>query len=361
MAGGEQRSMPPGLEAALAAYPQLVRARREEIRLRPIGTGLLHASFAVTTPDGEFVAQRVNPVFAAAIHANIRAVTRHLAARGRVTVSLCETADGALFVETASGERWRLMERLPGVTFETCSDVEQARSAGRVTGEFHAGLVDFADPLAPMGFPFHDTEAHLRDLRQAVRRHAAHRRAADVARLAERLLDAVEALRPPGDLPLRVVHGDLKFSNVLFAGASGADRARAVALIDLDTLARLPLYFDVGDAWRSWANRRPEDEPDAELDVALFVAAAEGWRARFDPPLGEAERVSIENALENVTLELCARFATDALEERYFAWDPERFESAAEHNWARARGQWSLLEQARATRGERLAALRGAL
>lgn len=351
---GDSCSVPPALRAALAAYPGF---DADALDVRPLGTGLLHASFAVTTPRGEYVAQRVSPVFAPAIHDNIRAVTQHLAERGCPTLTLCETAAGRLYVDVADGERWRLMERLSGETFETCSGVVQAHGAGAVVGAFHSALADFRAPLAPMGIAFHDTRRYLDALRDALRTHGDHPRAPDVSALAGRIFDAITARRPAHGLPLRVVHGDLKFSNVLFAGATGEERERAVALIDLDTVCRLPIYFDVGDAWRSWSNRRPEDDPEAELDVDVFVAAAEGWRSRLSLPLEETERASLEQALENVTLELCARFATDVLREEYFAWDPVRFPSSSEHNWSRARGQWRLYEQAVETARERLRVL----
>ncbi len=354
--GGVARSVPPELfERVLAAYPRLDSTR---IEAHAMGSGLLHESFAVTTPSGEFVAQRVSPIFSAAIHDNIRAVGRHLVERGCKTVTLCETASGALYVDLPGGARWRLMERLPGATFETCSGAAQARSAGAQVAAFHAALADFQAPLAPMGIPYHETPRYLADLADAIARHADHPRRADVAALADRLFAAMSQLRPAADLPRRVVHGDLKFSNVMFAGESVRDRDRATALIDLDTLCRLPVYYDMGDAWRSWSNRRAEDVPEAELDLEIFTAAADGYLSHPELQLDVTERRSLDHAFELLTLEVCARFATDALNECYFAWDPDRFSTASEHNWARARGQWSLFEQARATRTERLRGLR---
>ncbi|MCH2184258.1 hypothetical protein MK280_00135, partial [Myxococcota bacterium] len=131
-----------------------------------------------------------------------------------------------------------------------------------------------------------------------------------------------------------------------------------VALIDLDTVARRPLYFDLGDAWRSWCNRRTEDAQEAQLDVSIYAAAAEGYRAALGFTLSADEWRSLEVAFEWVTLELCARYATDTLEENYFAWDAEQYASAAEHNWARANGQWNLYQQALDTATVRLESLR---
>lgn len=340
---------PGDLERAIRAYPALAGARVE-----PLAGGLLHRSYAVSAASGEYIAQRVNPIFSPAIHENIDLVGRHLAERDIQTVRLLETEAGALFVDVPEGGRWRVMERIPGVTFETCGEPAQAAAGGRLVGAFHSGLADFRSPLAPLGFAFHDTTAYLDALVRAIEAHAAHPRAADVRGLADHIFEAMDRHRPPHSLPLRVIHADLKFSNVLFAGSGPDRRADAVALIDLDTVCRLPLYFDMGDALRSWCNRRPEDDAEAVLDVSLYEAAVTGYREALGMRLSGDEQASLEHGLELVALELCARFATDTLAESYFAWDPGRFASSSDHNWERARGQWSLYEQARATADERL-------
>ena len=47
-----------------------------------------------------------------------------------------------------------------------------------------------------------------------------------------------------------------------------------------------------------------------------------------------------------MSLELSARFATDAMRECYFAWDRSKYETAGEHNRNRALGQFDLYRQA---------------
>src|SRR5690606_35207407 len=129
-------------------------------------------------------------------------------------------------------------EHLGGVAFERIESPAQARSAGRLVGRFHAALADFDRPLAPMGIPFHDTPHFLASLRRALARHADHRLHAPIAELAARLFAALEAMGEPVAARTRVIHGDLKLSNLLFEGASGPARERAFALVDFDTLMR---------------------------------------------------------------------------------------------------------------------------
>ncbi|MEE9609580.1 MAG: aminoglycoside phosphotransferase family protein [Myxococcota bacterium] len=339
----------PETARALAAYPGLSAPR---VALLP--SGLIHRSFAVRDGPDEFVLQRVNPIFSPLIHENIAAVTEHLAAKGLVTLRLLPTATGALCADLGSEGLWRLMTRVPGVSFDTCDSPGQAHAAGALLARFHSALDDLEHEFRPLGIPLHDTPAHLEALEAALAEHPRHPLHDAVATIAEQALGEARAWESLDGLPARVIHGDLKFSNVLFAAGAPLARSRAVSLIDLDTLSRLPLYAELGDAWRSWCNRRGEDAAVAEFDAEIFRASAQGYLGALAIPLDEAERHSLALGLERIALELCARFAADALRETYFAWDRRRFASAGDHNLTRARGQLSLYRQARAQRQERI-------
>jgi Ser/Thr protein kinase RdoA (MazF antagonist) len=169
-----------------------------------------------------------------------------------------------------------------------------------------------------------------------------------VAAVARGVEQAFAALPPAPRVPRRIIHGDLKFNNVLFAGEGGAAAERAVAVIDLDTLVHLPLWMELGDAWRSWCNRAGEDEPEAEFDRELFRVALEAYLGSGSLELDAQEHASLRDAVERMALELAARFAADALRESYFGWDPQRFDSCGHHNLVRARGQLDVARQARA-------------
>jgi aminoglycoside phosphotransferase (APT) family kinase protein len=203
----------------------------------------------------------------------------------------------------------------------------------------------------------HDTVQHLARLDEAVATHPGHRLAAQVAPLAAAIRAGAQALPSLPTLPARVCHGDLKFNNVLFAGAEGAARERPVCLIDLDVVGPLPLAYELGDAWRSWCNRAGEDQAQAVLDLEIFRASLDGYREGRGRALGADERRGLLLGVEWVSLELAARFAADALRESYFGWDPRRFPGRGEHNLVRARGQWSLHQLLVDTRPARQAAL----
>ncbi len=320
----------------------------------PLKKGLIHQTYAVEDASGSFILQHINPIFSPRINDNIVCVSNHLRRKGIASLSLESSREGKPFLELEGGSLWRLMSRIAGTSFDRCPDAAHAREAGRHVSTFHGALADFEQPMHPLGIPFHDTARHHADLRAALDRHTDHPLHREVARLAASIAETDPRARIAPDVPARVIHGDLKFNNLLFAeetgGAGGISPApRTAGLIDLDTLSRMPLCFDWGDAWRSWCNPRGEDDPVANLDLDLFDAATEGLMEALAIQPERSELESLSWGLELLSLETCVRFAADALEERYFAWNPERFESAGAHNLARARGQFSLYEQARDT------------
>jgi hypothetical protein len=86
--------------------------------------------------------------------------------------------------------------------------------------------------------------------------------------------------------------------------------------------------------------------------MALFKAAISGYAAGSAGLLELAEWEAIPGAIFKITVELAARFCTDALRERYFGWDNRRFASASEHNRARTRSQLDLARGVRSQRPE---------
>jgi len=326
------------------------------VESQPTTTGLINEThFVRDATGGQFVAQRLNPVFDPLVNENIVRVTDHLSAHGVPTYRVVPV-DGNPAIDLDEGGVWRLVTRLEGGVFDKPGSRAQVLEAGRAFGSFHRALFAFEEPLHPLGFPFHETSTHLMDLAAALRAGPDHPYYEALRPLAEEVLEAgrnlprFEALRP------RVIHGDPKFNNLLFEGG-GEGPGRVCGIIDLDTVSRMPLAYDWGDAMRSWCNRAGEDSHEAQLDLDFVAAAAEGLWSAFEgdeaaPPEG-AELQSLSQGLEVISLELCARFAADVIHESYWAWDRTRYESAAEHNLFRARGQLSLFHQAVESRSER--------
>ncbi|MDH3507179.1 MAG: phosphotransferase, partial [Gammaproteobacteria bacterium] len=177
-------------------------------------------------------------------------------------------------------------------------------------------------------------------LRDALAKHTGHASFGTVEPLGSAILSLAASLPALPQSPDRTVHGDPKISNVIFA----ADSGKAICLIDLDTLSRMPLALELGDALRSWCNPAGEDSATATLNTVLYRSALAGYAREAKLFITEAEWRGFPAATLRITVELAARFCADALEECYFSWDRDRFASASAHNQARATSQLHLAE-----------------
>jgi Ser/Thr protein kinase RdoA (MazF antagonist) len=346
-------SLPPA--EVLARY-----AGFEHAAARAYGRGLINDTFLLEAPAGRCILQRLHPVFGAAVHHDIEAVTAHLAARGMVTPRLVRTREGDLWVERPTDERvevWRAQTFLPDlVTHDRLADDPEARAAGELVGRFHRALADLDHEYRFVRAGVHDTRGHLAKLAAAVDASRGHRLYDAVAPLAAEILAAGAALPDLGSLPKRHSHGDLKLSNLLF-GADG----RGVCLVDLDTVGRMPLAFELGDALRSWSNPAGEDATDCAISAERVGLAVSGYAAAAGGAVTREEAASLVDGLATICVELASRFAADALLERYFGWDPSRHPSRGAHNLVRARGQWSLARSVLAGRADLEARVAAAL
>jgi len=308
--------------------------RLDAARLTPLAGGLINASFRVDAQDGRrAVLQRLHPVFDPAVNLNLERVTEKLAAQGLVTPRLLRTPDARAWV-TLDGQHWRLLSYIDGSSIELVDSPARAQAAGALLGRFHRALAAFDGDLPCVRPPVHEPARHFAALAAAQARHPSHRLAVDVAAVAAEATTLYASLpRIPAE-PLRLVHGDPKISNLLF-DADG----KGCCLLDLDTLARAPLAYELGDAFRSWCNPGREDAAAARFEAALFAAALLGYAGAGREFMTAEERAAVVPATAAITLELTARFVADALEERYFGWTPARWPARGEHNLARAQNQ----------------------
>jgi Ser/Thr protein kinase RdoA (MazF antagonist) len=308
-------------------------------RLSPLAGGLINRTFLVDAEEGQFILQALHPIFKAPVHIDIEAVTRHVLKKGLTTPLLVRTPAGALCVEISGGEVWRVLTHVPARTHAKLTSAKLARSAGALVGLFHRATADLEHVFCFRRAGVHDTAAHLQVLQTALDAHIGHRLYDRIAPLGESILKAALAL-PPLDLELtRIAHGDLKVSNLLFDDADAG-----VCLVDLDTLGRMPLAHEMGDAWRSWCNPATEDEPAPAFDLGFFEASAEAYLATMGDSVSAEERDQLVTGTATITLELSARFCADALRESYFGWNPAKFPDRSTHNLIRAMGQFALYQ-----------------
>jgi Ser/Thr protein kinase RdoA (MazF antagonist) len=310
----------------------------QNAQAEPLGAGLINETYLVTDQQGErFVLQRLNPVFAPQVNLDIDKLTRHLELSGVATQRLVATRDGTMWAEV-DARAWRMSTYVPGVCFDLLETEAQAVAAGALLGRFHASVRDLEISLHTERLGVHDTQRHVQSLATALREHREHRFIAEIEALSQAIFAEADKLPELPGVPDRLVHGDPKISNLVFDETTG----QGICMIDLDTLTHMPLPLEMGDAFRSWCNPRGEDTERSQFHLDLFAAAIRGYAEATSDFVQEVEWRAFVTATRTITVELAARFATDALNESYFRWKPESFPDRSTHNQVRAAGQLEL-------------------
>jgi Ser/Thr protein kinase RdoA (MazF antagonist) len=248
---------------------------------KTISNGLINDTYLVQdNSEPEYILQRINTSVFTRFHDlihNIELILPLLDAPDYKKIELIRTRKEEPYLKTDSSDVWRVMTFVRGSTvYNTTTDQEIAKEAGRIIGLFHKLLEDFdAGQVKETLVRFHDLNLRFDQFKEA-------RKNADKEKLelAKKAIDFVDnnidlLLNITFDeLPVRVCHNDTKLNNILFSA-----KKKSLCLIDLDTLMPGTFLYDFGDAVRTIANTAPEDEIDLSrinFRTELFEAFMDG-------------------------------------------------------------------------------------
>jgi hypothetical protein len=327
--------------------------------IEEFGTGNLNDTFLVSTcsPEKHFILQRVNErVFSRPelIMQNLRIFSDHVSSRLELT---------------PPGERrWEMPRILPAVdlkdywidpdhhfwraisfiedseSFESVIDLNHANEIGFALGLFHTLVSDLPpERLKDTLEGFHVTPIYMRRYLAVTEKCCvpASPEAAYCTDFIEKRTDLAHVLenaKADGRLPLRIIHGDPKVSNVMIDKRTGL----AISIVDLDTVKPGLVLYDIGDSLRSCCNPLGEDLSTPEqvrFEPEFCRALLKGYfSASMDFP-GECECSFIYDSIRLISFELGLRFFTDYLEgDVYFKTSDRR------QNLRRALVQFRLTE-----------------
>ena len=339
------------LHDKLLEISRLFRIEYEYLGYETIQMGNVNRTYKVNfmLPEGKpksFLVQNVNtyafrnPV---GLMDNIDKVTEFIRAKkpGQLTLHFHHTADRKTYVEDGSNF-WRMTNYVPSVTFNSVTDLQIIRNAGKAFGEFQMDLNDFDISELIETIPgFHNTRQRYETLKKSIADNKAGRvsevqEEIDFLLSVEDLACKLTDLQKEGKLPLRVTHNDTKINNVLFH----PETCNPMIVIDLDTVMPGLMGHDFGDAIRFAANYTEEDSRDLEkvgVNMDIFRAFAEGFLSMTAKTMTETEVETLALSSFVLTAELATRFLTDYLDgDLYFKTN------SPDHNLVRTRCQIAL-------------------
>lgn len=317
--------------------------------ITPLGNGLINDTFLVTSNGATpFVLQRINwQVFPepALITANLLVLNRHIQQQADVRLHLPEilrTATGQENYQDGLGNSWRAQSFIADTeSLETLRSLDDAAQVGLALGHFHR-LASTLDPatLHDTLPGFHITPDYLSHYQTVARQTTViDPFCADFINGFQHHADTLEAAKRQGRLPLRVIHGDPKLNNFLFAKGGNT----IVSLIDLDTVKPGLVHYDIGDCLRSCCH----DAAGNSFDLEICAAILQSYLGEASAFFTREDYAYLYPAIQLLPFELGLRFYTDYLQgNRYFKV------TSPEQNLHRARAQFQLCASVMAQRAE---------
>jgi len=287
--------------------------------------------------DERFILQCMSSIFKPSVMENLHTVQPFMQRDGVVIPKGILSSSEHLYVLGAQGRWYRALTYISGRTIHNNITAKGARSAAKLIGAFHDALVDCAEPITTPISHFHNTPFYMERLVRIMDKYKDHEYHQELKPICDEVLKRCAAHKNGYHLPQRIIHADLKVSNILFD-----DDMNAVALIDMDTMSRGTVTVEMGDALRSWCGTAGEDSSEQVFDIEVCEAALEGYRESVTS-ITEEEIESIPYGIKLLTLELSARFLADAYEETYFALS-DNYNSLHEQNKTRAINQLKFLD-----------------
>lgn len=260
------------------------------------GSGHINETFYVSSlnvDDPDYLLQRINHhIFKdiPSLMENIRLVTDHLRKKlgnipgsqiDKEVLMLVTTKDQQFYYCDQAGNYWRMYHFLHAKSYDILQTELQAYEGGKAFGKFQALLVDLDISLIKDTIPnFHNISIRLERFNQVVQQNIANRimeASAEISFIKERMEEMNSTLTQGyvDVLPLRIIHNDTKFNNVLL---DANDHFQCV--IDLDTVMPGHVAYDFGDAIRTIINTAAEDEHELtkiNLNIPLFEAYVQGY------------------------------------------------------------------------------------
>ena len=258
---------------------------------------------------------------------------------------LIQTLDGKWVHRDNAGGYWRMFSYINGAkTIESVRRYSHAYEGGKAYGMFLEGVSGLTPDQFTAVIPdFHSLELRYKAFEHALELNPVNRKpeaAAEIA-FARGKIDSMMLIPEmilSGELPLRIVHNDTKFNNLIFSSDG-----RAIAVTDLDTVMPGTSLFDFGDAIRTAANRGREDESDIHkisFDISVFESFAAGYIECAGTLLTRKEISLFPVAAQYMTFIMGIRFLTDFINgDLYY---PTRYPG---HNLTRCRAQFTLFSK----------------
>jgi len=328
---------------AIKVSQQYTRATIDDISL--LGNGLINDTFLIKTQKLCFVLQRINTQVFPEPHQimeNWGELNKHIknkASPQLIIPKVLKTLDQNNYYIDEQNFFWRAIEFVADTeSKEQISNQKEAEQVGFALAHFHSLLSDIDTSLFHDTLPgFHITPHYFQQYESVEKQYENSvvskkvQQGRDFISLFSEKINSLEQAKKQGLLIDRMIHGDPKLNNFLFAKESN----KIISLIDLDTVKPGLVHYDIADCIRSCCHQAGENT----FDLGLCKIILKSYLKEMADVFTEQDYNFLYPAIELIPFELGLRFFTDYLQgNQYFKVD------SIDQNLERALAQFQLCE-----------------
>lgn len=325
--------------------------------LSPIHDGLINTTYLLEDLDQQkkFILQKINQaVFKEPeVIVNNHLMINELLRLNNYQFQIIEpipSLSNTLLVKDAHDEPWRMLSFVENsITFLTVPSLQTAFEAAKTFSYFLSIVNTEKLPAIEDTLPnFLNFEKRIADYKKALENAVPHLKESakveiEITNQLIALPDRWIEMEKNNQIPKRIIHADVKISNILFD-----QNHQPLAVIDLDTMMISTILYDFGTMIQSYTNRTHEDDGSAKnnFNPEMYKVVKEGFLFYLKEKLTSEESAHLDYAAQVAIYIQEVRFLTDYLNGSIYYST-----KYPEHNLDRTKNQLELLKGLRAYLG----------
>ncbi|MBB6331049.1 thiamine kinase-like enzyme [Chryseobacterium sediminis] len=318
--------------------------------LTPITDGLINTTYLLENRDQgkKFILQKINnhvfkePEVIVSNHLMINELLRSNNYQYQI-IEPIPSLTGKLLVKDANDDPWRMLSFVENsTTFLTAPSLQTAFEAAKTFSYFLTIVNSEKLPAIEDTLPnFLNFEKRVADYKNSLKNAAPYLKenAKAEIKITNQLLSLPDQwieMEKNNQIPKRIIHADVKISNILFD-----QNHHPLAVIDLDTMMISTILYDFGTMIQSYTNTTHEDDGSAKnnFNPEMYKVVKEGFLFYLKEKLTPEESDNLDYAAQVAIYIQEIRFLTDYLNgSTYYST------KYPEHNLDRTKNQLELLK-----------------
>ncbi len=319
-------------------------------KLTPITDGLINTTYLLEDKDRNkrFILQKINshvfkqPEVIVNNHLMINEILRTNDYHFQI-IEPIPSLTHSFLIEDGNGMPWRMLSFVENsMTFLSAPSLEVAFEAAKTFSYFLNTVNTEQLPAIEDSLPdFLNFEKRVTAYKNSLKNASPHLKenARAEIEITNRLLSLPDQwihMEKNNQIPKRIIHADVKISNILFD-----QNHKPLAVIDLDTVMMAPVLYDFGTMIQSYTNTTKEDDGKAvnNFNPEMYKVVKEGFLFYLKEKLTPEESENLDYAAQVAIYIQEIRFLTDYLNGSIYYST-----KYPEHNLDRTKNQLELLK-----------------